>query len=63
MTNLFETEKDSKNVVLKSNILCYFIQNGNSTTNDLAKEFNLSIPTMAKTIAELTAGGYVLEYG
>ena len=63
MTNLFETEKDSKNVVLKSNILCYFIQNGNSTTNDLAKEFNLSIPTMAKTITELTAGGYVLEYG
>lgn len=63
MTNLFEKEKDSKNVVLKSNILGYFIQNGNSTTNDLAKEFNLSIPTMAKTINEMSAGGYVLEYG
>ena len=63
MTNLFEKEKDSKNVVLKSNILGYFIQNGNSTTNDLAKEFNLSIPTMAKTINKMSAGGYVLEYG
>ncbi len=63
MTNLFEKEKDNKNIVLKSNILGYFIQNGNATINDLAKEFNLSIPTMTKIIGEMGASGYVIEYG
>src|SRR3712207_9029471 len=63
MTNLFEKEKDNKNIVLKSNILGYFIQNGNATINDLAKEFNLSIPTMTKIIGEMSTSGYVIEYG
>ena len=53
MNNIFNNDKDSKNVVLKSRIVNYFIMNGNSTNNDLAKELGLSVPTVAKIIGEM----------
>lgn len=63
MNNIFNNDKDSKNVVLKSRIVNYFIMNGNSTNNDLAKELGLSVPTVAKIIGEMCEDGFVDEYG
>ena len=63
MNNIFNNDKDSKNVALKSRIVNYFIMNGNSTNNDLAKELGLSVPTVAKIIGEMCEDGFIDEYG
>jgi predicted NBD/HSP70 family sugar kinase len=49
--------------IIKNLIIKYFIANGNATNNDLAKEFSLSVPTVSKIIAEMTAEGTVNEFG
>ena len=48
MLNTFNLDGDKKNVCFKKKILKYFVTNGNSTIQELAKEINLSIPTISK---------------
>lgn len=54
---------DSKNIALKKNILQYFVANGNSTIQELAKDTSLSVPTVTKLVTELQELGYVDEFG
>ena len=63
MGNIFRDEKDNKFNPAKSKIIELFINNGNSTNNDLAKELGLSVPTVAKLVGELNEEGFVNEYG
>ena len=63
MLNTFNIDGDKKNVCFKKKILKYFVTNGNSTIQELAKEINLSIPTITKAVGELQNMGYVNEYG
>ena len=46
MLNTFNLDGDKKNVCFKKKILKYFVTNGNSTIQELAKEINHSIPTI-----------------
>lgn len=63
MGNIFRDDKDNKFNPAKSKIIELFINNGNSTNNDLAKELGLSVPTVAKLVGELNDEGFVNEYG
>lgn len=63
MGNIFRDEKDNKFNPAKSKIIELFINNGNSTNNDLAKELGLSVPTVAKLVGELNEEGFVNKYG
>ena len=63
MKAIFPYDKESKNGLIKSRIIEYFINNGNATNTDIAKEFNLSSPTIARIINEMCQEGFVLEYG
>ena len=58
-----EIELGSKNALLKINILQYYINNGENSLADLAKEMNLSIPTVSKLVNELIDEGYVIDFG
>lgn len=58
-----EIELGSKNALLKINILQYYINNGENNLADLAKEMNLSIPTVSKLVNELIEEGYVIDFG
>ena len=63
MKTIFPYNKESKNGLIKSRIIEYFISNGNATNTDISKEFNLSSPTIARIINEMCQEGFVLEYG
>lgn len=63
MKTIFPYNKESKNGLIKSRIIEYFINNGNATNTDISKEFNLSSPTIARIINEMCQEGFVLEYG
>jgi predicted NBD/HSP70 family sugar kinase len=52
-----------KTLNLKKNIIAYFASVGDVTIADLCKEFNSSVPTITKLIAELTEEGFVLDFG
>ncbi len=58
-----EIEKGSKNALLKKKIITHYIYNGCSTISELAKELNLSIPTVTKFIGEMSEDGYINDYG
>ena len=60
---LKEIEAGSKNALLKKSIITHYIYNERSTINDLAKELELSIPTVTKFITEMCEEGYIKEYG
>ena len=60
MKSLFENKKSSKNNQVKNQIIEYFIVNGNATNADLAKEFNLSVPTIVKIVNEMCDEGLSL---
>ncbi|NDV58268.1 ROK family transcriptional regulator [Bacteroides sp. 519] len=60
---LKEIEKGSKNALIKKRIINYYIYNGSSTIPDLAKELDLSIPTVTKLISEMSDDGYIDDYG
>lgn len=60
---IIESESGSKNAVIKKNIIRYYINNGSSTIADLAKELDLSVPTITKLITELIEDGFVLDFG
>lgn len=65
MTNKFiqEINSGSKTGSLKKEILCYYINNGETSLADLGKEMNLSIPTITKLVSELIEDGYVDDFG
>lgn len=60
---LSEIESGTKNAVLKKNIICYYINNGENTLADLGKEMNLSVPTVTKLVTELMEDGFVEDFG
>ena len=50
---LNEIEIGSKNGLLKKRIITHYMHNGSSTIPDLARELNLSVPTVTKFINEM----------
>lgn len=60
---LKEIEKGSKSALMKKRIITYYIYNGCATITDLAKELELSIPTVTKFINEMCEDGYINDYG
>ena len=60
---LQQIEKGSKHALMKKRIITHYIYNGNSTITDLAKELDLSIPTVTKFITEMTDEGFINDYG
>lgn len=64
MSQLFHlNESNNRSDCSKLSIIDYLIQNGNSTTADMARVLGVSMPTAAKLISELCDDGYVNEYG
>lgn len=53
----------SKNALLKKKIITYYIYNGSSTIPDLARELDLSVPTVTKFVGEMCEDGYIDDYG
>lgn len=60
---LKEIEVGTKNALLKKKIITHYIYNGRSTITDLAKELDLSVPTVTKFISEMCEEGYINDYG
>jgi len=60
---LQEKNPSSRYALLKKDILCYYINNGENTLADLGKEMNLSIPTVTKLVSELIEDGFVVDFG
>ena len=60
---LKEIEVGTKNALLKKKIITHYIYNGSSTITDLAKELDLSVPTVTKFINEMCEEGYINDYG
>lgn len=60
---LRQIEKGSKNALMKKKIITHYIYNGSSTITELAKELDLSIPTVTKFITEMTEEGFINDYG
>ncbi|GAB1417004.1 ROK family transcriptional regulator [Paludibacter sp.] len=58
-----EISSGTKSSSLKKEILCYYINNGETTLADLGKEMDLSVPTVTKLIAELIEEGFVVDFG
>jgi predicted NBD/HSP70 family sugar kinase len=48
---------------LKQKIITHYIYNGTTTIPDLAKELDLSVPTVTKIVAEMCEDGYINTYG
>ena len=59
----FLNSKDSKNSVLKKQILNLCINEGDYSLADLSKELNTSIPTITKLVGELIDDGFLKEVG
>ena len=59
---LKEIEAGTKNALLKKKIITHYIYNGSSTITDLAKELDLSVPTVTKFISEMCEEGYINDY-
>lgn len=58
-----EIYSNSKNGIIKKDIIRHYINNGETSIADLSKEMNLSVPTITKFIGELMEEGYVIDYG
>lgn len=63
MPNIFNLGGEGKNAAFKKDIIKYFVANGNSTIQELAKDTLLSVPTVTKAVTELIELGYIVEYG
>lgn len=53
----------SKNALIKKRIFTHYILNGNSTITSLAKELDLSVPTVTKFVDEMCIAGYIQPFG
>lgn len=60
---LKELENGTKQAGLRKKIIAHYIYNGTSTINELAKELDLSVPTVTKFIDEMSMNGYLNDYG
>lgn len=60
---LKEIEIGTKNALQKKRIITHYIYNGSSTITDLAREMDLSVPTVTKFITEMCEEGYINDYG
>lgn len=60
---LKEIEAGTKSALLKKKIITHYIYNGSSTITDLAKELELSVPTITKIISEMCEEGYINDHG
>ena len=54
---LLEIARGAKSAVTKKRIITYYMYNRSSTIPDLAKELNLSVPTVTKFITEMCEMG------
>ena len=52
-----------KNSILKKNILIYMAKFGEVTIADLARELNVSVPSVTKLVTELKEDGYLEDNG
>ncbi len=52
-----------KNSILKKNILIYMAKFGEVTIADLARELNISVPSVTKLVTELKEDGYLEDNG
>ncbi len=58
-----KTDKSPKNIQIKKDIINHFITTGNDTIAELARELELSVPTITKFITELKDQGLIIEFG
>jgi len=58
-----ELESGNKNALYLRNIIEYLILKGDLSISDIAKEMDMSVPTITKLIGRLIDEGYVLDYG
>lgn len=62
--NLIEELKgNTKGTLTQKRIIVYLMHNHFSTIPDLAKEIDLSVPTVTKFVMELVEAGYIVNYG
>ena len=61
--HFFKSDKSPKNIQIKKDIISHFIETGNDTIAELAKELDLSVPTVTKFIGELMDQGLIAEFG
>ena len=61
--HFFKSDKSPKNIQIKKDIISHFINLGNDTIAELAKELDLSVPTVTKFIGELIDQGLIAEFG
>ena len=58
-----ELGNGTKSMLTQKRILTYLMHNHSSTIPDLAKDIDLSIPTVTKFVMELVDEGYIINYG
>lgn len=58
-----EMESGTKGGITQKKIITYLMHNHSSTIPDLAKDIDLSIPTVTKFLMELVDAGYIVNYG
>jgi glucokinase-like ROK family protein len=58
-----ELETGNRNALYKKNIISIFINQGDLSISDIAKEMDMSVPTVTKLIGELIEEGYVFDFG
>lgn len=58
-----EMESGTKGMITQKRIITYLMHNHSSTIPDLAKDIDLSIPTVTKFVMELVEEGYIVNYG
>lgn len=56
-------QKETKDSLIKRNIIRHYIENGNSTLTELSQSVDLSIPTTTRFIADMTEEGYIEDFG
>ncbi len=56
-------ESGTKGMITQKRIITYLMHNHSSTIPDLAKDIDLSIPTVTKFVMELVEEGYIVNYG
>ena len=63
MNDIFLSNIDGKNAILKKHIIALCINEGDYSIADLSKELNTSIPTITKLVGELIEEGFLVDMG